>query len=72
MGAFVFLAVELSAAAACVAFAIYQYRRGATFTLKYGWRTREEYPVTFWWGIFITAFMALVCLAPSLTALMGL
>ena len=69
---FPFVALSFFAASVLVALAIYQYARGAAFTMKYGWRSRTEYPVTFWWGIASTALVAAMLAAPGLIALLGL
>jgi hypothetical protein len=50
--------------------AVYQYRRGEAFTVKYGWRSRKEHPTTFWWGVISTGVIALMFAIPGLVALL--
>jgi len=68
---FLFVTIAFSAAATMALFAIYQYRRGAAFTIKYGWRCRAEYPASFWWAIVLSIFMAAMFATPGLVALLG-
>jgi len=70
IGFFAFLAFSFSGAATFVSLAIYQYRKGAAFTVKDGWRSRTEYPATFWWGIVSTALMAAMSASPGVFALL--
>jgi len=68
---FPFVTISFSAAAVVAAFAVYQYRRGAAFTVKDGWLSRTEHPTAFWLGILSTAMVAAMFAAPGLFALLG-
>jgi hypothetical protein len=65
VGAFPGVAISFSGAAAVAAFAVYQYRRDACFTVKDGWLSRAEHPTALWWGILSMVLVAAMFAAPG-------